>query len=104
MKRNKNSYFKLEVAFTVKCDQLEVNNVSCLKRYWLEFHHGIPTVKVNTEFFWSSVRNLEKILTKDSPLKISNFGFYPDSTNIFDLLFLFKIYAHGNMKIFKNLS
>ena len=33
MERNKNSYFKLEVAFTVKCDQLEVNNVSCLKRY-----------------------------------------------------------------------
>ena len=33
MERKKNSYFKLEVAFTVKRDLLEGNNVSCFKKY-----------------------------------------------------------------------
>ena len=33
MERKKNSYFKLEVTFIVKCDLLEVSNVSCLKKY-----------------------------------------------------------------------
>ena len=33
MERKKNSYFKLEVAFNVKRDLLEENNVSCFKKY-----------------------------------------------------------------------
>ena len=31
--KKENSYFKLEVAFIVKCDLLEANNVSCLKKH-----------------------------------------------------------------------
>lgn len=99
--RKKKSYFKLEVASIVKCDLLEVNNLSCLQKYWLEFHPGISTVKVSTELFWISSRNLEKISTKGSFLKIFNFGSYPDSTYVFHFLFLFKIYAQGNTKTFK---
>ena len=83
MERKKNLHLKLEVAFDVKCDLLEVNNVSCFKKYWLEFNRGMSTIKVNTELFWSSYRNLGKMLIKDSLLKIFKFGFYPDSIDVF---------------------
>ena len=30
---------------------MEINNISCFKKYWLDFHRGISTVKINPELF-----------------------------------------------------
>ena len=94
------SYFILTMALILRSDLLQVNKISHLKKYWLDFHHWILTVRVNTEFFRAltgafSTENNFKI---DSLLKTHNFRFYPDATNIFNLLLSSLICIDANMK------
>ena len=94
MEWKESSYLRLEVVLTVKCDLLELNNLSCLKKI-LTWISALGFLKLLQESW--------KYFNQRLSFKNLSFQILPQQRWCFPFAALLKIYDHANMKTFKKI-